>query len=138
MSAEIFLDTNVLVYAYSQGDHRTAIARRLLLDGGVVSVQALNEFASVARSKLAMTWAEVQEAIENIVILCPNPRPLGVETHLRALRISERYGLSIWDGLIVAAATEARCSTLLTEDLQHGQVVDGVRIENPFLGPARS
>ena len=135
MSAEIFLDTNVLVYAYSQGDHRTAIARRLLLDGGVVSVQALNEFASVARSKLAMTWAEVQEAIEAIVILCPNPRPLSLETHRRALELCGRYGFSIWDGLIVAAAAEARCSILLTEDLQHGRVVEGMRIENPFLVP---
>ena len=53
---------------------------------------------------------------------------------MRALRLSDRYGFSIWDGLIVAAALEARCSTLLTEDMQHGQVVEGVRIENPFLG----
>ncbi|MGA3071032.1 MAG: PIN domain-containing protein [Terracidiphilus sp.] len=135
MSPDRFLDTNVLVYANSEGDHRAAIARRLLLDGGVVGVQALNEFASVARSKLAMTWAEVQEAIEAIVILCPNPRPLSIETHRRALELCRRYGLSIWDGLIVAAAAEARCSMLLTEDLQHGQVVDGVRIENPFLMP---
>jgi len=49
------------------------------------------------------------------------------------LGLSKRYGFSIWDGLIVAAAIEAKCSALLTEDLQHGQVVEGVRIENPFL-----
>jgi predicted nucleic acid-binding protein len=134
MSADIFLDTNVLVYASSQGDHRTSTARQLLLDGGVIGVQVLNEFASVARAKLGLTWAEVQEAIENIVILCPDPRPLSFETHLHALGLSKRYGFSIWDGLIVAAAAEARCSMLLTEDLQHGQVVEGVRIENPFLG----
>ena len=133
MSEEIFLDTNVLVYANSAGDYRTATARQLLLNGGVVGVQVLNEFASVARVKLAMTWAEVQEAVESIVVLCPNPKPLNIETHLRALGLSRRYGLSIWDSLIVAAAAEARCSTLLTEDLQHGQMVEGVRIENPFL-----
>jgi predicted nucleic acid-binding protein len=136
MSADIFLDTNVLVYANSLGDHRSATARQLLFDGGVVGVQVLNEFASVARAKLGLTWAEVQEAVENIVILCPNPRPMSFETHLRALGFSKRYGFSIWDGLIVAAAAEARCSKLLTEDLQHGQVVEGVRIENPFLLPA--
>jgi predicted nucleic acid-binding protein len=133
--ADIFLDTNVLVYANSQGDDRTANARQLLVNGGVVGAQVLNEFAAVAHAKLGFTWAEVQEAIENIVILCPNPRPLGVETHLRALGICKRYGFSIWDGLIVAAAAEAHCAKLLTEDLQHGQVVDGVRIENPFLRP---
>lgn len=133
MNADVFLDTNVLVYSYSQGDHRTAPARQLLFNGGVVGVQVLNEFASVARAKLGLTWTEVQEAVENIVILCPNPRPLGFETHLRALGISKRYGFSIWDGLIVATAAEARCSVLLSEDMQHGQVIDGVRIENPFL-----
>lgn len=135
MSADRFLDTNVLVYANSAGESRSGRARQVLVDGGVVSVQVLNEFASVARAKLAMTWVEIQGAVEKIVILCPNPRPLGIETHLRALRISGKYGFSIWDGLIVAAAKEAGCTTLLTEDLQHGQVVEGLRIENPFLQP---
>lgn len=135
MSADTFFDTNVLVYAYNAGDRRTAAARQLLLDGGVVGVQVLNEFASVARAKFAMTWVEVQQAIEHIVTLCPNPRPLNIETHLRALGLSKRHGFSIWDSLIITAAAEARCSKLLTEDLQHGQVVEGVRIENPFLAP---
>ncbi len=133
MTAEIFLDTNILVYAYSREDARTAAARQLLHDGAVVNVQVLNEFTSVARSKLAMTWSEIQEAVENILILCPNPRPLSLQIHLRALEISKKVGLSIWDSLIVAAAAEARCSTLMTEDLQHGQVVEGVRTENPFI-----
>jgi predicted nucleic acid-binding protein len=132
MSAENFLDTNVLVYAYSEKDRRTATSRQLLADGGVVGVQVLNEFASVARAKLAMSWAEVQEAIDSIVVLCPSPRPLSFQTHKRALEISMRYRLSIWDGLIVAAASEAGCSRLLTEDMQHGQVIEGLRIEDPF------
>jgi predicted nucleic acid-binding protein len=68
-------------------------------------------------------------------MLCPNPRALTYETYLEAQRISERYGFSIWDSLIVAAALDAGCTTLYTEDLQHGQVVDDVRIENPFLTP---
>jgi predicted nucleic acid-binding protein len=105
----------------------------LLFEGGVVGVQVLNEFASVARAKLAFNWPQVQEAIDSIVILCPAPRPLGIDTHMRALKLSKKYGFSIGDGLIVAAAIEAKCSTLLTEDLQHGQVVEGLRIENPFL-----
>ena len=134
MSKDQFFDTNILVYAHTTGDHRSDTARRLLLDGGVVGVQALNEFTSVARAKLGFSWSRVHEAISNILILCPNPRPLTVDTHLRASEISERYGFSIWDGLMVAAALDAKCSKLLTEDLQHGQVVEGVRIENPFLG----
>jgi predicted nucleic acid-binding protein len=133
VSSDRFLDTNILVYAHTEGDNRTAIARQLLFEGGVVSVQVLNEFASVARAKLGFMWPQVQEAVDNILILCPNPRALSVDTHLRALGLSKRFGFSIWDGLIVAAAIEAKCSTLLTEDLQHGQVVEGLRIENPFL-----
>lgn len=133
MSTDAFLDTNILVYAYSQSDERTARARQLLLDGGVVGVQVLNEFASVARAKLTLNWSEVAEAVESIVVLCPNPRPQSIETHRLALVLSKRYKVSIWDGLIVAAAVEARCSKLVTEDLQHGQVIEGVRIENPFV-----
>jgi len=133
VSPDRFFDTNILVYAHSVRDDRTAIARQVLLEGGVVSVQVLNEFASVARAKLGFTWPQVQEAINSILILCPNPRALSLDTRLRALEISKRYGFSIWDGLIVAAAIEAKCSTLLTEDLQHGQVVEGLRVENPFL-----
>ena len=133
MSSDRFLDTNILVYAHREGDYRTAIARQVLFEGGVVGVQVLNEFASVARAKLGFTWPQVREAIDNILILCPNPRVLGIDTHLHAVGLSHRYGFSIWDGLIVAVAIEAKCSTLLTEDLQQGQVVEGVRIENPFL-----
>lgn len=136
MSSDRFLDTNILVYAHKEGDYRTEIARQLLFEGGVIGAQVLNEFASVARAKLGFTWPKVQEAVDNILILCPNPRALNVATHLRALGLSKRFGFSIWDGLIVAAAIEAKCSTLLTEDLQHGQVVEGVRIENPFLRTA--
>jgi predicted nucleic acid-binding protein len=133
MGAEVFLDTNVLVYAHSQGDYRTAAARQLLLNGGVVGVQVLNEFVSVARAKLGFTWAEVQESVESIVILCPTPRALSIDTHLHALDLCKRYGFSIWDGLIVAAAAEARCSKLLTEDMQHGQTIGKLTIVNPFL-----
>jgi predicted nucleic acid-binding protein len=133
VSSHRFLDTNILVYAHLEGDYRTAIARQVLFEGGVVGVQVLNEFASIARAKLGFTWPQVREAIDNILILCPNPRVLGIDTHLHAVGLSHRYGFSIWDGLIVAVAIEAKCSTLLTEDLQQGQVVEGVRIENPFL-----
>jgi predicted nucleic acid-binding protein len=133
MNAERFLDTNILVYAYSRDDARTAAARQLLLGGGVVGLQVLNEFASVARSKLGMTWEEVQEAVEKIVVLCPNPISLRLQIHLLALDVCNRYGFSIWDGLIIASALDAGCRTLYTEDLQHGQVIEGVRIVNPFL-----
>jgi predicted nucleic acid-binding protein len=128
-----FFDTSILVYAHTTGDRRTETALELLLGGGVISVQTLNEFTSVARVKLGFPWSRIQSAVSQILVLCPSPRPLGVDTNLRALEISSRYGFSIWDSLIVASAVEARCSMLLTEDMQHGQLVEGLRIENPFL-----
>jgi predicted nucleic acid-binding protein len=134
MSARPFFDTNVLVYAFTPSGEKTQTAEQLLLDGGVVSVQVLNELASVTRSKSKMTWSEVRQAVQGTMIMCPNVIPLTDETFLEALRISERYGFSIWDGSIIASALDVGCTTLYTEDLQHGQVVEGLRIENPFLG----
>ncbi len=134
MIEKVFLDTNVLVYAHSLGDARIHKAQQLLFDGGVINAQVLNEFASVLRSRLAFSWEDVTEAVEKILILCPNPRPLTVEVHLRSLELGRKHKLSIWDSLILAAALEAGCKTLYTEDLQHGQIIDGLRIENPFLG----
>jgi predicted nucleic acid-binding protein len=134
MSAHSFLDTNIVLYAFTLSGDKTSTAEQILLRGGVVSVQVLNELTSVARTKFKMSWSEVTRVILGTTMLCPNPSALSYETFLQAQRISERYGYSIWDGLILASALEAGCTTLYTEDLQHGQVVEGLRIENPFLG----
>ena len=107
-----------------------------LFEVGVVSVQVLNELTSVSCTKFKMNWSEAKRVIEGTTILCPNPKALTYETYLEALRISERYGFSIWDGMILASALNAGCTTLYTEDLQHGQIVEGLRIENPFLNTA--
>jgi predicted nucleic acid-binding protein len=136
MSAPPFFDTNVVLYAFTPSGDKTLTAERILLEGGVVSVQVLNELTSVSRSKFKMNWGEVGLVIQGTTTMCPDPEALTFETFLEARRISEQYGLSIWDGMIIASALEAGCRILYTEDLQHGQVIDGVRIENPFLRPA--
>ena len=133
MSVPPFFDTNVVLYAFTLSGDKTLTAERMLFQGGVVSVQVLNELTSVSCTKFKMSWSEVKRVILGTTIMCPNPRALTYETYLEAQRISERYGFSIWDGLIIASALESGCATLYTEDLQHGQVVDGVRIVNPFL-----
>jgi predicted nucleic acid-binding protein len=133
MSDKGFFDTNVLVYIVGQKDERTVRAEALVASGGVVSVQILNELASVARRKLGMTWDEVGEALAAIRVLCPSPVPLTIETHEAGLRIAAQYGFHIYDALVVAAALEAECATLYSEDLQDGQVIDGrLTIRNPF------
>jgi predicted nucleic acid-binding protein len=133
MNDKGFFDTNVLVYIVGQEDERTAVAEALVAGGGVLSVQVLNELAAVARRKLGLTWAEVGEALAAIKVLCPSPVALTIETHEAGLRIAAQYQFHIYDALVAAAALEAGCTTLYSEDLQDGQVIDGcLTIRNPF------
>ena len=135
MGDKVFFDTNVLLYTIGQHDARTPAAEVLLAGGGVISVQVLNELASVTHRKLQMSWPEVTEALEAIRILCPSPLPVTAEMHDAALRLAGQHGFHIYDALIVAAALEADCTALYTEDLQSGQVIDGqLTIHNPFKG----
>ena len=100
--------------------------------GGTISVQVLNEMANVMRRKLSMPWSEVDEVLTLIRSMCA-PEPLTVEIHDRGRLVAERYGLSVYDGMIVAAALVSQCDILYTEDMQHGLVIDGqLRIQNPF------
>lgn len=134
MSDKAFFDTDVLVYVLGQKDERTETAEALLAAGGVISVQVLNELASVLRKKLRMSWEEVGDALAAIRALCPSPAPLTTDTHDGGLRIAVKYGYTIYDGLIAAAALEAKCTTLYSEDLQDGQVIEGrLTVRNPFV-----
>lgn len=132
---DAFFDTNLLIYAVTNGERRQARANEALARGGIVSVQVLNEFAAVASRKLGFTWPEVREALASLLALCPAPLALTTATHDHALLLAGRYGLNIYDALIVASALEAACTTLLTEDLQHGLVIEGrLTVLNPFRG----
>jgi predicted nucleic acid-binding protein len=133
MPGKAFLDTNVLIYAVTQSDARAARAEELLIAGGVVSVQILNEFTAVARRKLQMPWAEVEEAVEAFLVLCPSPIPVTLEIHGAARAIAEKNGFHIYDALVVAAALDAGCTTLYSEDFQDGQRIEGkLTVRNPF------
>lgn len=133
MSDKVFFDTNVLLYTIGQHDARTPTAEALLARGGLISVQVLNELASVAHRKLRMSWPEITEALGAIRILCPSPIPITAEMHDAAVCLAGQHGFHIYDALIVATALEVDCATLYTEDLQSGQVIDGrLTIQNPF------
>jgi predicted nucleic acid-binding protein len=127
-----FFDTNVLIYAFAKDDRRAKIAETLLAGGGVIGVQTLNEFVAVAARKLGMPWEEILKALSALRELCPSPVPFTVKTHDAALRIAGRYGYHIYDSLVIAAALEARCRTLFSEDMNDGQTIDGLTIRNPF------
>jgi predicted nucleic acid-binding protein len=127
-----FIDSNVLIYLLSADTTKADQAESVMKKGGLISVQVLNEVANVARRKLAMSWEEINEVLSLIRMLCP-VEPLTVETHDKGMAIAERYGLSIYDAMIVAAALMGGCDTLFSEDMQDGLLIDNqLRICNPF------
>jgi predicted nucleic acid-binding protein len=133
-AADVFLDTNVLLYLTSGDAAKATRAEELLAAGGIVSVQVLNEFASVASRKFAMSWPEIREMLSTVRAIC-SVEPLSEQTHDLALDLAERFQVSFYDGLIVASASLASCKVLYSEDMQHGQTIAGVTIRNPFADP---
>ena len=134
MPGKPFFDTNVLIYALAENDPRNTRAEELLAYGGMLSVQILNEFVAVARRKILMSWSDVREALDAFRVLCPSPLPLTIEMNEASLKIAERHGYNIYDALVVAAALQAGCTTLYSEDLQDGQIIDQkLTIRNPFV-----
>lgn len=127
-----FFDTNVVLYLLSADGAKADLAEDLIAGGGQVSVQVLNEVANVARRKLGLSWPEVFDVTAQVRAVCA-VAPLTLETHLLGLQMAERYGLSVYDGMIVASALMSECTTLYTEDMQDGQVLeDRLTVRNPF------
>ena len=131
MSAEFF-DSNVVLYLGLRGTDKGDRAERLMDCGGNISVQVLNECANVLRTKRRVPWPETREFLDELQTLL-KVHQLTVDTHRSGLRLAQRYGFSIYDSFIVAAALGADCDTLWSEDMQDGMLVDGrLRIANPF------
>lgn len=128
---KVFLDSNIVLYAFTN-DARSAVAESLLVEGPDLSVQVLNEFVNVARKKLGFDWKEIEEALKAIHALVGAIHPIDVESNSTAIVLARRYGFSFYDALIVASARIAQCEILYSEDMQHGQKIDGLTIRNPF------
>lgn len=126
-----FFDTNAVLYLLSADRRKADTAAALLAQGGVVSVQVLNEAASVCRRKLGLSWDEVRELL-TAVRACCKVVPLDVDTHAQGLELAERHSLSIYDALIVSSALRAGAETLYSENMHHGLAVGGTTICNPF------
>ncbi len=134
-----FIDSNIFVYMFDEAapDKRrraNALVRQSLTDkSGCISFQVVQETINAVVRKLEITGEQVLQLLEETLIplwqIYPSP-----ELYLRALDLRERYGFSFYDSLIIAAALEAGCTRLYTEDMQHGQQIQGLAIENPFLG----
>lgn len=133
-----FLDANILVYAHDPSDQRKqAVAQNLLTDAiandtGALSAQVLGEFFNTATRRLPnrLSVEEAMQVIEQVSVL--PVVALDLELVRRAVSTSQRYQISYWDGLIIAAAERAGCARVFTEDLNDGQAYYGVVAINPF------
>jgi len=139
MSGKVFVDTNILIYAHDlDAGQRNKISAAILRDLwenriGIISTQVLQEFYVNVTRKIEnpSPKSKAREIIENYLAW---PVKLNdAETVLSASEIEERYMLSFWDALIVASARNAKAEKILTEDLNHGQQIEGILIENPFV-----
>lgn len=133
-----FIDTNVLIYAHDADQtEKHPIARMLVTElfktrRGVLSPQVLQEFYVNVTRKIAKPLAKraAREIVEDFRVWCMDTTAAEVVT---AFRIEDEARISFWDALICASALKAGADVILSEDLNSGQKVAGIRIENPFL-----
>jgi predicted nucleic acid-binding protein len=127
-----FLDSNIVLYLASENLAKADRAQELVAEGGTISVQVLNEIANVSRRKMGLSWAETRNFLLMIRGLL-EVKPITIEIHDVGISLAERYQLSVYDSMIVAAALSAECDMLLSEDLQDGLLINGqLRVLNPF------
>ena len=140
MSDKTFVDTNVLIYAHdvdAKSKHEIAesVLRKLWGDqSGVLSAQVLQEFyVNVTRKILhPLSKQSARLVVSTYFIWCVETTHAEIST---AFRLEDEYRIGFWDALIVAAALKSGANRVLSEDLNAGQTIAGVRIENPFLSP---
>ena len=127
-----FFDTNILIYAFAADDPRSVQAEVLIAQGGVIGVQVLSEFVNVTRRKLHWQWRRIEAALAVIEELLGQARPLTAPVHARAVALARDHRLPFYDALIVAAALDAGCEELCSEDLQHGRKFGTLNVRNPL------
>jgi predicted nucleic acid-binding protein len=130
---ERFFDTNILIYLLSADQRKADLAENLLVDGGCVSVQVLNEFAAVATRKFGLSLDEVDEFLHPIVTTL-SVFSVTLAIHRKGLVLAKQYSISVYDAFIVAAALDGNCKVLYSEDFHHGQLIEkNLKVINPFI-----
>ena len=137
MSAEHFLDTNVLIYMFDETDARkrgqaeTLVSESLASGTGCISFQVVQETLNVLIRRLGVGPGDTRRVLDDVLVPLWQINPT-TELYQTSISLQDRYGFSIYDSLIVAGALEAGCRRLYSEDLQHGQRVQQLTIFNPF------
>jgi len=141
MTEIVFVDTNILIYAFdADAAHKHEIAKEILKNlweqkTGAISMQVLQEFYNNVTRKIT---TPLSQELARIIVRhysqwCIQTTPAEIN---QAFQIEDRHHVSFWDALIIAAAEKAGAAHILTEDLNHGQIIEGIRIENPFKSHA--
>ncbi len=131
----VFLDTNILVYAYSNSElEKQSVARKLIVEkNGQISTQVLQELVNTVTKKFNFSLSDAKKA----VVECCNNSSLhinGDSTIVKACELAEIYKYSFYDCLIISAALESGCKVLFTEDMHHNQIIEErLTIVNPFI-----
>lgn len=134
MKDKVFLDTNILIYAYSgtEPDKRDIALTILEEHIIVISIQVLNEFIWIMNRKYGISFEKLQ-ILSDIFWRRFDVALLRKSSVDKALSVANQYKYSYWDSLIIASALENKCKILYTEDMQDGQIIEGkLKIENPF------
>jgi predicted nucleic acid-binding protein len=129
--AKPFIDSNVVLYLFSSDTVKADRAESLLQSGGLISVQVLNEVASVCLRKLKMTWENVDAVLETLKSTC-EVLPVTLASHEKAVGLAKRFQISLYDANIAATAILCGADTLFSEDLQNGMSMESVTAVNPF------
>ena len=129
----VTLDTNIAIYAFSDVEPKAHLAREALRRSSFVSVQLLNEFANVLVRKRGLPWSQVIHLLSILRRSVDLVRPLDEASHSEGVRIAQRYKLTTYDSMLLAVALAGGATTIFSEDLQHGLVIDDtLRIVDPF------
>ncbi len=133
MTVRAFADTNIPLYALDVDAEKRKKALALLRGNPVISVQVVNVFISVATGKMKLARPQINRLARVMMKRC-EVVTMDAAMVKEAIALGERYQLSHWDSLIVAAALRANCDTLYSKDMQHGQLIDGrLTVINPFI-----
>ena len=135
MKDRVFLDTNILIYLYSESEsEKRKIAYKILNNSYcVTSLQAFNEASNVWYKKFGWDGIKIKNHLDNIELVCNEVLFIGRSTINTALSLKDIYGYSYYDCLMLASALESNCSKIITEDINKGQIIENrLNIINPF------
>jgi len=135
MRDKAFLDSNILIYLYTEDDDsKRSVAQLKLNDNNcVTSLQALNETSNVLGRKFSLNHTEVKALLDNIETVCDEILPMNRKTIDNALVLKDRYGFSYFDSLMLSSALEGDCNIIFSEDMSDGQIIEKtLKIVNPF------